>query len=163
MVSRHGFCVPGMVNLVMVPRFKLLLRPPYLSLDQDFEMKKLRSLPKNKTVQEVFGDLMKYLFQSTKQYIMNPEKWAWTSAEGNIHFIFSHPNGWEGKQQSKMRRAAVAAGLVASDLEAEDRITFVTEGEASLHFCLDKIPNTIRDHVRNVALSQLWVLIGIGW
>ncbi|KIL57963.1 hypothetical protein M378DRAFT_355955 [Amanita muscaria Koide BX008] len=39
-----------------------------------------------------------------------------------------------------MREAAVAAGLVNQFLAAE-RITFVTEGEANLHFCLDKNPD----------------------
>ncbi|KAF8632436.1 hypothetical protein AX15_001879 [Amanita polypyramis BW_CC] len=57
-----------------------------------------------------------------------------------MHFILSHPNGWEGKQQADMRRAAISAGLVRTTSEAVERVTFVTEGEASLHFCLNKIP-----------------------
>ncbi len=68
------------------------------------------------------------------------------SVGNNIDFILSHPNGWEGKQQSEMRRAAIKAGL-ANENEAWERISFVTEGEASLHFCLCKIPDTFEKYV----------------
>ncbi len=68
------------------------------------------------------------------------------SVGNNIEFILSHPNGWEGKQQSEMRRAAINAGLVNAN-EALERISFVTEGEASLHFCLNKIPDTFAKYV----------------
>ena len=37
-----------------------------------------------------------------------------------------------------MRRAAIKAGLVANETRAQDRISFVTEGEASLHYCIHK-------------------------
>ena len=68
------------------------------------------------------------------------------SVENDIEFILSHPKGWEGQQQSEMRRAAIDAGLVNAN-EAPDRISFVTEGEASLHFCLNKIPDSFEKYV----------------
>ena len=52
-------------------------------------------------------------------------------------FVLSHPNGWEGLQQSKMRQAAVTAGLVPDTRDGHSRIRFVTEGEASLNFCIN--------------------------
>lgn len=118
---------------------------------------KIPPLPPNKTVVQVMADFMRYLYKCTRNYIeethigfsSTPEASASTSTaeknpgmfdvlekEGQIHFVLSHPNGWEGAQQEKMRRAAVLAGLVPSDEEAGSRISFVTEGEASLHFCL---------------------------
>lgn len=58
------------------------------------------------------------------------------SVQGQIDFVFSHPNGWEGTQQSQMRRAAVL-GWLSPDTPAENaRLSFVTEGEASLHFSI---------------------------
>jgi hypothetical protein len=60
----------------------------------------------------------------------------WASVEDRIIYVLSHPNGWEGLPQSSMRQAAVEAGLV-TDTDAQDRIHFVTEGEASLHFCVN--------------------------
>ncbi|KAM6497431.1 hypothetical protein JOM56_007904 [Amanita muscaria] len=125
-----------MDDVIRVEWFKLHLRLPHLAASQEFE---IQSLPKNKTPVQAFGDLLRYLFQSTKKYITDSELCSWDSVERNIDFILSHPNGWEGKQQSQMRKAAIAAGLVDKS-EALERISFVSEGEASLHFCLNKKP-----------------------
>ncbi|KIL60615.1 hypothetical protein M378DRAFT_14065 [Amanita muscaria Koide BX008] len=129
-----------MDDVIRVEWFKLHLRPPNLAPNQEFELQKLRSFPKNKTPFQVFGDFLRYLFQSTKKYIMGSELWSWDSVERNTYFVLSHPNGWEGKQQSQMRKAAIAAGLV-DESEASERVSFVSEGEASLHFCLNTNPN----------------------
>jgi len=56
--------------------------------------------------------------------------------ESETHFVLSHPNGWEGREQAQMRRAAVLAGLVPDTPSGYERITLVTEGEASLHFSI---------------------------
>ncbi|KIL60579.1 hypothetical protein M378DRAFT_83567 [Amanita muscaria Koide BX008] len=129
-----------MDNVIRVEWFKLHLRPPHLAPSQEFELQKLHLFPKNKTPVQVFGDFLRYLFQSTKKYITDSELWSWKSVKRNTYFVLSHPNGWEGKQQSQMRKAAIAAGLVDNS-EASERISFVSEGEASLHFCLNKNPN----------------------
>ncbi|KIL54538.1 hypothetical protein M378DRAFT_92351 [Amanita muscaria Koide BX008] len=97
-----------------------------------------------KTVVQVFADFLQYLFKHAKEYIIESERkinstFTWSAIEKNTYFVLTHPNGWEGNQQSQMREAAVAAGLADSSTAA-NRIIFVTEGEASLHFCLDKNP-----------------------
>jgi hypothetical protein len=56
--------------------------------------------------------------------------------ESDIDFVLTHPNGWEGAQQSQIRRAAILAGLIADTVEGHSRLKLLTEGEASLHFCL---------------------------
>jgi hypothetical protein len=94
-------------------------------------------LPLNKTVVEVFGDFLRYLFECASSYIQEthvngPD--LWNSVKSHIDFVLSHPNGWEGTQQSEMRRAAVLAGLVPDNASGHSRLSFVTEGEASLHF-----------------------------
>ena len=63
----------------------------------------------------------------------------WNSVKSHIEFVPSHPNGWEGTQQSEMRRAAVLAGLVPDNASGRSRLSFVTEGEASLHFSVHNI------------------------
>ena len=69
------------------------------------------------------------------------------SVGANIDFVLSHPNDWEGKQQSEMRSAAISAGLVKDMSEALKRISFVTGGEASLHFCLTNVPSAFNEYV----------------
>ena len=97
-------------------------------------------LPPGKTIVHVFGDFLKYLFGCAKRYITEsqPNGTAlWTLVENRIEFVLSHPNGWGGAQQGKMRSAAVHAGLIPDTPPGHERIHFVTEGEASLLYCID--------------------------
>ncbi|KAH6910168.1 hypothetical protein BKA70DRAFT_1466558 [Coprinopsis sp. MPI-PUGE-AT-0042] len=93
-----------------------------------------------KNVVRVLADFLKYLFECAQAYIQETHASGislWESLAENIVYVFTHPNGWEGPQQSQMREAAILAGLITDDAVGKSRITFVTEGEASLHFCLN--------------------------
>jgi hypothetical protein len=119
-------------------RFKLHLRPRSRATAGISE--ELPQLPLGKTVVDLFADFFKYMKQCAKTYIEETHPLIgsdlWSS--GNELYILSHPNGWEGAQQVLMREAAVRAGLVPDTREGKERITFITEGEASLNFCVDK-------------------------
>ncbi|KAI9567190.1 hypothetical protein HD554DRAFT_2109591 [Boletus coccyginus] len=111
---------------VLVEWWRLHLRPTNMAsnhvTDQD-----IPPLPPNKTAIQILSDFMGYLFQCTKTYIQetHPSGHAmWESFGDNIDF------------QTQIRRAAVLAGLVPDSPEGQARIRLVTEGEASLHFCL---------------------------
>lgn len=96
-------------------------------------------LPLNKTVVEVFADFLKYLLECASSYIQDTHANGanlWASVAGQIDFVLSHPNGWEGTQQSEMRKAAVLAGLIPDNVSGHARLSFVTEGEASLHYAV---------------------------
>ena len=47
-----------------------------------------------------------------------------------MYVILTTPNGWEGRQQNRMRQAAIKAGLV--DHNGGQRVKFVTEAEVCL-------------------------------
>lgn len=100
----------------------------------------LPPLPPRKTAIDLFADFFKYMKQCAKKYIEETHPLVGSNlwGLGNEVYILSHPNGWEGAQQTLMRDAAVTAGLVPATREGRERITFVTEGEASLNFCVDK-------------------------
>jgi hypothetical protein len=124
-------------------RFKLHLRPDAMKgdagLGSDAEIQ-LPGLPEGKTVIDVFADFLKYLSLCAHQYIRETHPNGdslWTSVKDQIEVVLSHPNGWEGAQQSKMRSAAVRAGLVPDTIAGHQRVHFVSEGEASLHYCID--------------------------
>jgi hypothetical protein len=90
-------------------------------------------------VVEVFGDFLRYLLDCASNYIQDtlangPD--LWNSVKSHIDFVLSNSNGWEGTQKSEMRRAAVLAGLVPDNPSGHSRLSFVTEGEASLHFSI---------------------------
>lgn len=122
-------------------RFKLYLRPEGMKNDAGLDSTShAPALPEGKNVVDVFSDFLKYLFECTRTYIIETHpngSSLWSSVEDQIEVVLSHPNGWEGLQQSKMRRAAIQAGIVPDTPSGQQRIHFVTEGEASLHYCLD--------------------------
>ncbi|KAG5644296.1 hypothetical protein DXG03_008714 [Asterophora parasitica] len=117
--------------------FKLHLRP---TSDESASIThKIPPLPRNKTVLNVFADFLNYLHECARTYIHETHANGadlWTSLENGIEFVLTHPNGWEGAQQATMRSAAVRAGLVPDTREGRSRVHFATEGEASLHFCI---------------------------
>ena len=96
-------------------------------------------LPPGKTVVQVLADFLVYLYKCAKNYIQETHasgKDLWDSVESEIHFIISHPNGWEGYQQQQIRESVVLAGFIPDTPEGHARVSFVTEGEASLHFSI---------------------------
>ena len=100
---------------------------------------RLPPLPKGKSAVEVFGDYLGYLFRCTKSFIIDNHAGGsalWRAVEEDLQFVLSHPNGWEGAQQTKMRRAAIHGGLIPDTDAGKAQIRFVTEGEASLHACV---------------------------
>lgn len=99
----------------------------------------LNPLPFDVTLEKIYSDFMRYLLEQTRvffqQRIVDGAN-TWKQHEATMQFVVAHPNGWGFIEQSFLRRAAISAGLVPSDLSSRDRIQFVTEGEASVHFVL---------------------------
>ncbi|KAF5321963.1 hypothetical protein D9619_002083 [Psilocybe cf. subviscida] len=97
-------------------------------------------LPPEKSAVEVLADYYKYLLSCAREFIQEsvPDgESLWKSVKANgIHFVLPHPNGWGELQQCQMRKAAIKAKLVKDRPSRYSRISFVTEGEASLHFAL---------------------------
>lgn len=96
------------------------------------------NLPKGKDSQDIFADFIHYLYDSTKDFIQEHEpmgKELWEKLESNIDLILAHPNGWEGREQEFLRNSVVKAS-VFSEQEALSRVSFVTEGEATFHYCI---------------------------
>ncbi|KAI9572586.1 hypothetical protein HD554DRAFT_2202484 [Boletus coccyginus] len=114
--------------------WKLHLRPKHLasSINRDND---LPPLPSGKSADDVLTDFIKYLFECFKTHIHEHHlAFPWSSVENSIEFIFTYPNGWEGAQQRKYRRAIARAGLVPGTREGQSRVRMLTGGKASLHF-----------------------------
>ncbi|KAJ7048203.1 hypothetical protein C8F01DRAFT_139384 [Mycena amicta] len=114
--------------------FKLHLRPNAAKLND------IPPLPPHKKVVEVFADFYRYLYTCAKAYITTYHAQGsqlWIALEGEMEIVLTHPNGWGGVQQQSMRAAAVAGGMVPNLFEGHRRIRFITEGEASLNYCIN--------------------------
>ena len=118
-------------------RFKLHLRPNAQSSGD--VANKIPPLPRGKSAIDVFADFLRYLHRCARTFIEETHANGielWDTLENRTEFVLTHPNGWEGAQQSMMRTAAVQAGLISDNGDGHSHLSFVTEGEASLHFCV---------------------------
>jgi hypothetical protein len=127
---------------------------------------KLPPLPfPHESVETVFADYMRYLYDCAQAYISETHPTiSWESLKGDILYVLTHPNGWEGLQQVRMRRAAISAGLIPPTPESRSRILFVTEGEASLHFCLSNgltMDKGVKGNVRSCAFLDCLTVLNI--
>ena len=114
-------------------------------------------LPRGKTVVDVFADFMRYLFDSTKAIFEASEpngELRWNSISNSIELVLTHPNGWGGPQQAKLRTAAVNAGIVPDTTAGHDAVTFVSEGEASFSFCASQTTTGKNLGVRHAILPH---------
>lgn len=96
------------------------------------------TLPKGKSLQDVFADFIRYLYDSTKAFIHESEPMGeelWEKVKSNIDLILSHPNGWLGREQEFLRQSLVQASVFTEE-EALSRVSFVTEGEATFNYCM---------------------------
>ncbi|KAF7293207.1 hypothetical protein HMN09_01198800 [Mycena chlorophos] len=114
--------------------FKLLLRPASLHSIHELDQ---CELPSNVKLDQVYADFLRFIGGQLKAgfkeaYARGDE--MWDELRSSLEVILSHPNGWEGVQQARMRRAAVAANLVDEGNGAQVR--FVTEAEASVLFAI---------------------------
>ena len=129
---------------IKTERFKLHLCPKSEAFQQDAN--EISPLPLNKGITEVLGDFLKYLFECASSYIQENHTNGsdlWASMKKDIDYVFPHPNGWEGIQRTQMRQAAVQAALIPDTTKGHARISFVTEGEAILHFSIKNgLPST---------------------
>ncbi|KAH6917102.1 hypothetical protein BKA70DRAFT_1367619 [Coprinopsis sp. MPI-PUGE-AT-0042] len=134
--------------------FKLHIRPKTDATRQIAST--IPPLPLSKTVIDVMSDFLTYLFDCASKFIQDTHangRDLWNSVQGEIDFVLSHPNGWEGFQQTQMREAIVKANLIPDTDAGHARVSFVTEGEASLHFSIENgLPAKAMDKEEGVAI-----------
>jgi len=71
-------------------------------------------LPRKSPV-HIFGDFLTYLYNCTTSFIetthANGAALLSSVIPNHVEFVLARPNGWEGAQQAKMRRAALSPSL----------------------------------------------------
>jgi hypothetical protein len=125
----------------LVEHFKLHVHPPSMA---STHVSNLIPLPHGLSVEQVYADLLGYLFRHTRTFFKETvfdvsgggQIWSKLAAENRIHFVITHPGGWGLLEQTMLRRATIKAGLVQCSQMAADRVQFVTEAEASVHFVM---------------------------
>lgn len=104
----------------------------------DLPKMEIPPLPPSVTLQRVYTDLIRYLFQNTRVFFEDSTPNGaiiWERLKSRIIVVLCIPNGWDVYQKDFLRRSAVNAGIV-EELNARSLIEFITEGEASVHYAL---------------------------
>jgi hypothetical protein len=118
-------------------RLKLHLHPTLISPSNSLQSE-IPSLPSGVTIEGVYADMMKYLMGHTQRYfetrIPNGVE-IWARLRDTIVIVLPTPNGWDIREQSTLRKAAIMSSLVTEE-NASQLLQFVTEAEASVHYVL---------------------------
>ncbi|KAH7336871.1 hypothetical protein B0J17DRAFT_446061 [Rhizoctonia solani] len=121
---------------VLAKYFKLHLHPSDMQAKHGL---KLDPLPPGVTLRQIYSDFLGYLLKHTKAFFEDrilDGKQIWERYSPTMEVVIAHPNGWGIREQTFLRTAAVAAGFSTSD-QAAKKVRFVTEAEASVHFCIN--------------------------
>ena len=95
------------------------------------------ALPPGVSLRQIYADFLGYLLQHPKSFFEDrilDGKNIWAQFSSEMEVVIAHPNGWGIREQAFLRHAAVEAGF-ADSASARTKIRFVTEAEASVHFC----------------------------
>ncbi|KIM25112.1 hypothetical protein M408DRAFT_331406 [Serendipita vermifera MAFF 305830] len=98
----------------------------------------LPPLPEGVTLEQIYTDFIRYLYSAAHSYFIRrtPDgRNIWNRLQERTIIILCTPNSWDIAQHTFMRQVAVDAGLV-TESDVDDRLEFITEGEASIHFAL---------------------------
>ncbi|KAJ1310673.1 hypothetical protein OPQ81_009200 [Rhizoctonia solani] len=112
--------------------FKLHLHPQSMRSQDRLT---LYPLPFGVSLSKIYTDFLGYLLRHTRTYfeehiVHGPL--IWEKCARNMLIVLAHPNGWSTREQSFMRQALMEVGSEYKKYQ----VTFVTEGEASVHFCM---------------------------
>ncbi|KIM26380.1 hypothetical protein M408DRAFT_330575 [Serendipita vermifera MAFF 305830] len=122
--------------------FKLHLNPATISQSR-ISRSEIPPLPKGVTIEQVYADLMRYLMVNTQRFFeMTTPNGAeiWARLRDTMVIVLATPNGWDIREQAKLREAAIKASLVTKE-NAGHLLQFVTEAEASVHYALAQHPS----------------------
>lgn len=151
---------------ILVEHFKSLSHPSTMGVattltssasdpTADFQ---LPQLPEGLDIQTVYADFIGYLYKHTKLYFCEHViEWVcpfflalfslltlalsrsglniWDRLAGTATFVFGHPDGWNDQQQQVLRLALHQAAIFSQN-DPEERLKFVRESEASVHYVL---------------------------
>ncbi|KAG8717654.1 hypothetical protein FRC11_003719, partial [Ceratobasidium sp. 423] len=120
---------------ILAKYFKLHLHPNDMQAKHEL---KLDPLPPGVSLRQIYSDFLGYLLKHTRAFFEEriiDGRQIWGRYSPTMEVVIAHPNGWGIREQAFLRAAAVAAGFSTTD-QASSKVRFVTEAEASVHFCI---------------------------
>ncbi|KAF8337586.1 uncharacterized protein EI90DRAFT_2991950 [Cantharellus anzutake] len=118
----------------LAKQFKLHLHPS--TMRQKYNLA-IEPLPPGVGLTQIYQDFLAYLLANTRQYFVDhvvDGVRVWNQYFPASDIVIAHPNGWGIREQDFLRSAVAAAGWTRDS--GSPRIHFITEGEASVHYCM---------------------------
>ena len=109
--------------------------PAYASAGSAFE---IPELPDGVPLDQVYTEFLRYVHDTVHDYFIKSTPNGaniWDRLQNDAVIVLCTPNGWDISQQTFLRNVAIKAGLV-DEHNADRRVEFITEGEASVHYAL---------------------------
>ncbi|CAE6539073.1 unnamed protein product [Rhizoctonia solani] len=122
-------------NWFLAKYFKLHLHPDDMKARHNLT---LDALPPGVAIAQIYTDFLGYLLKYTREFFEDrilDGKSIWERYSSDMEVILAHPNGWALREQTFLRKCAVDSGFSTSE-KAQKNIRFLTEAEASVHFCI---------------------------
>lgn len=128
------------------------------------------ALPPSVRIDTIYTNFMCYLLDYTKKYVeihVLDGTEVWKTYHSSMDIVLVHPNGWGTAEQGVICKSTVVTGYVDT-VGAVKRIKFVTEAEASVHFCipLAKLESTLQvsidftsDIISNLTVYRLALIL----
>lgn len=137
--------VASMRNYTVAKWFKLhvhpeSMAPPAYSESEEPTVFEKPPLPTGVTIKQCYSDFIGYLLKHTKLWFaehFGDGEVIWKRLIGSCQFVLAHPNGWTVTEQIFLRSAMCAAALAIEQKLSANRISFVSEGEASFFFGME--------------------------
>lgn len=110
--------------------------PPYNASTNELE---IPPLPRGVSLKSVYVEFVNYVFEATRLHFEDSTpngKEIWSRLISSAAVVFAIPNGWDTIQHEFLKEVAVDAGLFQNSDDVEQRIEFVTESEAAVHYVL---------------------------
>ncbi|QRV77747.1 heat shock protein 70 kDa 12A [Ceratobasidium sp. AG-Ba] len=118
----------------LAKHFKLHLHPSDMRSRHNLQ---LDPLPSGVPLRHVYRDFLGYLLKHTRSFFEDrivDGPLIWENYHSTMEVVIAHPNGWGLREQAFLRIAAIDAGFAPTS--SPHMIRFVTEAEASVHFCI---------------------------
>ena len=137
----------GLEDTTLATWFKIHLHPEKMRVEN-----RLTSppLPKCVNIKTVYTDFLSYLFSHARNFLNESSlvgrEGLFDRLKDNFVVVLAIPNGWDSAQQAFLRDAVVSAGILSVNHD-RDRLQFVSEAEASVHFAINyaRIGNWLRE------------------
>ncbi|KZW00534.1 hypothetical protein EXIGLDRAFT_639271 [Exidia glandulosa HHB12029] len=123
-------------NTHLAKWFKLHLHPQSMRTNANLEVP---PLPPGVALKQIYSDFIKYIFDHACEFFQSSShdgETIFNRLKSTFTIVCATPNGWDIVQQSFLRDAFVMAGVLPQGHD-RDRLQFVTEAEASVHFALE--------------------------